>query len=140
VVDAILDLSRQVIAATLQADQELPSGSRFGGLRGGYAKLTPAAATLSGFSFVEGVRLSGRFAIKDGELQPATIRVYGSQAARGTVRFDTGRHVAGILGGRRFDLSLTRVRVSRAGEGAGWPARSLSFPLAPLVERPSARG
>jgi pimeloyl-ACP methyl ester carboxylesterase len=140
VVDAILDLSRQVIAATLQADQELPSGSSFGGLRGGYAKLTPSAAALRGFSFVAGVRLSGTFAIKDGELQPATIRVYGSEAARGTVRFDTGRHIAGILGGRRFELSLARVRVSRAGEGEGWPARALSFPLAPLVERPSARG
>src|SRR5207249_8574930 len=35
VLDTLIDLSRQVISATLQADQELPSGSSFGGLRGG---------------------------------------------------------------------------------------------------------
>jgi pimeloyl-ACP methyl ester carboxylesterase len=140
VVDAILDLSRLLIAATLQADQELPSGSSFGGLRGGYARLTSSAAILRGFSFVAGVRLSGTFPVRGGELQPATIRVYGSEAARGRVRFGAKRHVAGILGGRRFDLSLARVRVSRAGEREGWPARPRSFPLAPLVERAHTRG
>ena len=139
-VDAILDLSRQVVAATLEADQELPSGSSFGGLRGGYAKLTSSAATLRGFSFVAGVRLSGTFPIKGGELQPATLRVYGSEAAGGRVRFGAGRRVAGILGGRRFDLSLARVRISRAGEREAWPARPRSFPLAALVERPHVRG
>ena len=139
VVDAILDLSRQVVTATLQADQELPSGSSFGGLRGGYAKLTSSAAILRGFSFVAGVRLSGIFPVKGGELQPATIRVYGSEAARGRVRFGARRHIAGVLGGRHFDLSLARVRVSRAGERDAWPARPRSFPLGPLPERPPAR-
>jgi hypothetical protein len=129
-----------VIVATLQADQELPSGSSFGGLRGGYAKLTSSAATLRGFSFVPGVRLSGTFPVRGGELQPATLRVYGSQAARGRVRFRAGRRVAGILGGRRFDLSLARVRISRAGEREAWPARPPGFPLAALVERQHARG
>jgi pimeloyl-ACP methyl ester carboxylesterase len=140
VVDAILDLSRQVVAATLQADQELPSGSSFGGLRGGSAKLTSSAAILRGFSFVAGVRLSGTFPVRGGELQPATIRVYGSAAARGRVTFGGSRRIAGILGGRRFDLSLARVRISRAGEREGWPARVRGFPLGPLVERPNARG
>ena len=56
VLDAIVDLDRQVVAATLQAEQELPSGSSFGGLRGGFARLTASAATLRGFSFVSGVR------------------------------------------------------------------------------------
>ncbi len=40
VLDTILDLERQVVGATLQADQELPSGSSFGGLRGGFARIT----------------------------------------------------------------------------------------------------
>ena len=39
VLDTILDLNRQVVGATLQADAELPLGSSFGGLRGGYAQL-----------------------------------------------------------------------------------------------------
>ena len=60
VLDAIVDLNRQVIAATLQASSELPSGSSFGGLRGGYARLTTSAAILKHFSFVPGVELSGR--------------------------------------------------------------------------------
>ena len=42
VLDTILDLNRQVIGATLQANQALPSGSSFGGLRGGYAQLVAA--------------------------------------------------------------------------------------------------
>jgi pimeloyl-ACP methyl ester carboxylesterase len=140
VVDAIVDLSRLLVAATLQADQELPSGSSFGGLRGGYARLSSSAATLRGFSFVAGVRLSGTFPVKGGELQPATLRVYGSEAAHGRVRFGAGGHIAGVLGGRRFDLSLARARASRASEREGRPALPRSFPLAPLVERPHVRG
>ena len=65
VLDTLVDLNRQVIAATLQADAELPSGSRFGGLRGGYAKLTNTAATLRNFSFVPGVQLTATFPVRD---------------------------------------------------------------------------
>ncbi len=65
VLDAIVDLDRQVVAATLQVDEELPSGSSFGGLRGGYAKLTTRAAILNGFSFVPGVKLSGSFPVRE---------------------------------------------------------------------------
>jgi pimeloyl-ACP methyl ester carboxylesterase len=46
VLDTILDLNRQVIGATLQSNQELPSGSSFGGLRGGYAKLASSEGFL----------------------------------------------------------------------------------------------
>ena len=42
--DTIVDLSRQVVGATLQADAQLPTGSSFGGLRGGYATLTDRRA------------------------------------------------------------------------------------------------
>ena len=48
VLDTLVDLNRQVIGATLQADAELPSGSSFGGLRGGFARLTSSAAILKG--------------------------------------------------------------------------------------------
>ena len=46
--DTVLDLQRQVTAATLQADTELPVGSSFGGLRGGDARLEPSAVVLTG--------------------------------------------------------------------------------------------
>ncbi|HEY1451024.1 MAG TPA: alpha/beta hydrolase [Solirubrobacteraceae bacterium] len=138
VLDAIVDLDRQVVAATLQAEQELPSGSSFGGLRGGFARLTGSAATMKNFSFVSGVGLSGTFPIKNHELQPATIRIGGANAAAGTVRLSIDKRVSGMLGGKRFAVSLTKVKLSRTGSSGEWPTRA-SFPLPGLVAD-SARG
>jgi pimeloyl-ACP methyl ester carboxylesterase len=138
VLDAIVDLDRQVVAATLQAESELPNGSSFGGLRGGYARLTSAAATLKGFSFVNGVTLTGTFPVRNHELQPATIRISGSNAAHGTVRLSADKRVSGTLGGRRFNVSLAKVRLSRVGATGEWPTRPVQLPLAKLVgERPT---
>jgi hypothetical protein len=137
VLDAIVDLDRQVVAATLQAEQELPSGSSFGGLRGGYAKLTSSAATLRNFSFVAGVKLSGTFPVKNHELQPATIRISGAHAAPGSVRLSSDKRVTGTLGGRRFNVSLTKVKLSRTSAGESeWPKRA-RFPLPGLVREGS---
>ena len=60
VLDPLVDLNRQVIAATLQGNAELPSGSSFGGLRGGYARLTSSAASLTELRFVPGVSSARR--------------------------------------------------------------------------------
>jgi pimeloyl-ACP methyl ester carboxylesterase len=141
VLDAIVDLDRQVVAATLQAEQELPSGSSFGGLRGGYAKLTSTEAILRGFAFVKGVALSGTFPIENHELQPATIRVSGSSAAAGTVTLSANKRVSGVLGGRRFNVSLAKVKLSSTGGIGEWPSRTVDFPLPRLVAgtRPSPR-
>jgi pimeloyl-ACP methyl ester carboxylesterase len=136
VLDTILDLNRQVIGATLQANQELPSGSSFGGLRGGYARLGASSLRLHRFSFVPGVELSGSLPVKHGELQPATVQIGGSTAAAGTVRIGTGKRVSGDLGGRRFDVTLAAVKLSRAGAGEHeWPAVS-SLRLSGLAEIP----
>jgi pimeloyl-ACP methyl ester carboxylesterase len=133
VLDAIVDLDRQVVAATLQAEQELPSGSSFGGLRGGYARLTSTAATLRGFSFVSGVSLTGAFPVRNHQLQPATIRIGGSSAAHGTVTLAANKRVSGTLGGKRFNVSLTRVKLSRAGGPGDWPSGTVQLPLPGLV-------
>jgi len=123
VLDTLVDLNRQVIGATLQADAELPSGSSFGGLHGGDAELTSSAAILRGLSFVPGVELSGRFPVRHGVLQPSTIRISGSQAAPGSLRLGgSATHVTGTLGGRRFNLSLAKVKLSSVGVHE-WPAR-----------------
>lgn len=120
VLDTIVDLERQVIGATLQADQELPSGSSFGGLRGGYAQITSSALRLHGLSFVSGVRLTGNFAVSGGHLQPANLRVEGSQAAHGTIRIGTGSHVSGSLDGQHFNVDLAKVKLaSISGTDAG---------------------
>jgi pimeloyl-ACP methyl ester carboxylesterase len=124
VLDTLVDLNRQVIAATIQANEELPSGSSFGGLRGGYARLTTSAAILKDLSFVPGVQLTATFPVRDGELQAANIRVSGTEAARGTVRFGaSSQRITGTLAGTRFDVSLAKVKLSRAGAGE-WPSRT----------------
>jgi pimeloyl-ACP methyl ester carboxylesterase len=125
VLDTILDLERQVIGATLQANQELPSGSSFGGLKGGFAQITSSALRLHHFSFVNGVQISGTFPVKNGHLRPTDLYVEGSQAARGTVRVGASARVSGTLGGRRFSVSLAKVRLASVGATSfdGWPLR-----------------
>jgi pimeloyl-ACP methyl ester carboxylesterase len=127
VLDTIVDLERQVVGATLQAEQELPSGSSFGGLRGGYARITSTALHLHRLSFVNGVQLSGSFPVEHGHLRPAELRVEGPQAAPGTVHVGTSARVSGTLGGRHFDVNLAKVRLARAG-AADTTALSLTAP------------
>jgi pimeloyl-ACP methyl ester carboxylesterase len=144
VLDTIVDLNRQVIGATLQADTQLPSGSSFGGLRGGDAKLNPSRLQLSRFTFVPGVELSGTFPVRKGRLQPTSLRISGATAAGGTVRVGTGRRVTGTLDGKRFSVSIATVKLSRAEpNNPEWPdpewpvGRSLPgpavFPPEPLA-------
>jgi pimeloyl-ACP methyl ester carboxylesterase len=122
VLDTLVDLNRQVIAATLQANEELPSGSSFGGLRGGYAKITSSAAILHDFSFVPGVQLTATFPVRDSALQATDIRISGVEASHGTVRFGSGtENVTGKLGGKGFDVSLAKVKLARVDAGE-WPS------------------
>jgi pimeloyl-ACP methyl ester carboxylesterase len=139
VLDTIVDLNRQVVGATLQADAQLPSGSSFGGLRGGYAKLSASKVQLSRFTFVPGVELSGTFPVKNGLLQSTNLRIAGATAAHGTVRVGSGAQATGTLGGKRFDIDIAKVKLSRAGAGsaaagAEWPTGKVGFPLPGLVE------
>ena len=128
--DTILDLNRQVIGATLQANAELPIGSSFGGLHGGYARLEPSAVVLHDLSFVPGVRLSGVFPVKDGQLQTATIRISGSAAAPGCgpdrLEQDGQRHARRPALRREHRQGQARAR--RVGDGE-WPAGRVAFPL-----------
>jgi len=139
VLDALVDLNRLVTAATLQADQSLPSGSSFGGLHGGYARLTTTAVTLRDFTFVPGVELSGTFPVKNGQLQTATIRISGRDASGGTVRIGSGARVSGMLAGKRFDLDLAKVKLSSASGAGAWPAHRVTLPHPGLIEAPPSR-
>jgi pimeloyl-ACP methyl ester carboxylesterase len=134
VLDTILDLNRQVVGATLQANAELPVGSSFGGLHGGYARLETSKVLLHDLSFVAGVRLSGVFPVRDGQLQTATIRISGAAAAPGSVRVGTSKTVSGRLGGKRFDVDIAKVKLARTGSRDGeWPAGRVAFPLPGLA-------
>jgi pimeloyl-ACP methyl ester carboxylesterase len=133
VLDTIIDLNRQVIGATLQANQELPSGSSFGGLRGGDAKLNSSKLELNRFSFVPGVQLSGTFPVKKGVLQTTNLRISGSTASGGTVHVGTGKQVTGTLGGKRFDVNVSKVKLSRTGTASReWPA-GRSWTIGPVA-------
>lgn len=137
--ETILDLNREAIGATLQAAAQLPVGASFGGLHGGYARLEASSVRLHGFSFVPGVAVSGRFPVKSGRLQPATVRVSGASAAAGSVRIGNGNRASGTLGGRRFNVDIARVKLARAARAAAgteagrWPAGRVTFPLPALA-------
>ena len=121
VLDTLLDFNRQVIGATIEADEELPAGSSFGGLHGGYARLSPSAAVLHHLTFVPGVELTGTFPIHDGVLEPATIRIGGREASSGSVRLGRGlKRASGTLGGRHFSITTAKARLSAATDGQ-WP-------------------
>jgi pimeloyl-ACP methyl ester carboxylesterase len=132
ILDTMVDLSRQVIGATLQLEQELPSGSSFGGLHGGYARITSTALRLSHFSFVEGVQVTGTFTLRTGEIQPATVQISGSAAAHGTVRLGSSKSVSGILDGHRFHVSLATVKLAQRMP-RDWPTDPLRSRLAGLA-------
>lgn len=117
VLETIVDLERQLVGATLQAEQQLPSGSSFGGLRGGYARITASSLLLRRFSFVPGVQLTATFPIDKGKLRASEVRVEGTLAARGSVRIG-GPIVSGTLGGDRFRVNLARVRLAAVGAPA----------------------
>lgn len=133
--DTIVDLERQVVGARLQAEQELPSGSSFGGLHGGYARLSPTRLTLHGLSFVAGVQLTGTFAIHDGRLVRSPLRVQGPQAAHGTIQIGGSPLVTGTLGGVRVHIDLRKVRLARVAthSRASAPPLSLRFVRPPLA-------
>jgi pimeloyl-ACP methyl ester carboxylesterase len=124
VIDTLVDLNRQVIGATIEDNAELPSGSSFGGLHGGFARLTFGSVQLHRLSFVPGVTLTGKFPVRDGVLQGSTIRVGGRRGTAGFVRVGAQeRRVSGRLGGHRFSLSLAKVASARA-RAPQWPRLS----------------
>ncbi len=122
VLDTVVDLTRQVIGATIQLNAQLPSGSSFGGLRGGYARLTSSALVLRSYAFVPGVALTGTLPVHKGTLGPGTLRVSGREASGGSVLISAGaRRMTGTLGGRHFSIAIVKGRLAAAGS-AGWPS------------------
>jgi pimeloyl-ACP methyl ester carboxylesterase len=136
VLDTVLDLDRLIVAATLQAEQELPSGSRFGGLRGGYTALTSSAVRLARFSFVRGVALSGTWPIRNGKLELRPLRIEGDQAAHGSVLIHADHRVSGTLGGTSFNVAISTAVLARAAAGAHATAYWAS-PWSPAIGGPS---
>jgi pimeloyl-ACP methyl ester carboxylesterase len=73
---------------------------RFGGLRAGWARFAGGAATLSGYSYVPGVTVSGTIdASGDG-----LLHIGGASAAHGVLRHGSSDQLAGTLAGRHVHL------------------------------------
>jgi pimeloyl-ACP methyl ester carboxylesterase len=142
VIETMIDLDRQVIGATLQRQQRLPSGSSFGGLAGGFVRITTKAVRLHRFAFVPGVALTGVFPIRDGEVSPGTVTIGGAAAAHGHVRIGAGERIAGVLGGRRFLVNAGSASTAAAGHRRRWTGlavnllpHGIDFPLGPLARQ-----
>lgn len=119
---------------------------RTGGLRGGWAAVSPRRVRLQGYSYVPGVSLSGWTGYEQLEL-----RVSGRAAAAGALRLQNGEHLVGELDGEPIDIplrslsnaalqtaALTRAaRVARAKPAAALLSRLAADPgaraLAQLV-------
>jgi pimeloyl-ACP methyl ester carboxylesterase len=135
--ETILDLERQVVGATLQAEQQLPSGASFGGLRGGYARISATSLRLHRLSFVPGVELTATFQIAKGKLQPSVVHVEGTLASRGSLRIGNPI-VTGTLGGEHLRVDLAKVRLASTSASATRTSSArlgLDFPLPALVGR-----
>jgi len=118
-IDTLRDLRQQILAATIEAGARLPNGSAFGGLHGGYARISSTSVTLQGLTFVPGVKLTGTFPVRRHELATSTIHIAGSRAAQGVVRFGSAStRASGMLGGHRFSVTIARGRLAGAAQ---WP-------------------
>jgi len=79
-----------------------------GGLRGGSWAIRGDRLVLDHYEAVRGVTLTG------GGSDRITLRVAGSQAARGTVTLRAGGRLSGTLGGRRISLTLGAPDIAAA--------------------------
>jgi pimeloyl-ACP methyl ester carboxylesterase len=136
---SIVDLRRTVIELALDFS-ELPVGARFGGLRGGTARITKTGAVLDHFAYVPGVTLTGLLPtgiLLKNKGASASLTVGGSAAAGGHVRVASGGRISGALGGERFHTNVSnQVKIasadSQAPEALG-AAASYAFPLPALA-------
>ncbi|HEX3517574.1 MAG TPA: alpha/beta fold hydrolase [Solirubrobacteraceae bacterium] len=136
-VDSIRDLERSIVLVGIGSGS-IPVGARFGGLRGGDARVTKSTVVLSHYSYVPGVQLSGTISINlllKSKGPSATVGVTGSSAAAGQVRISTAHRFSGVLGGRGFSVHLTATTasVSAPGGEAEWSAPSAALHLPALA-------
>jgi pimeloyl-ACP methyl ester carboxylesterase len=102
---------------------------RTGGLRGGWAALSPRRVRLHDYSYVPGVSLSGWTGYEQLEL-----RVSGRAAADGVLALQSGEHLIGELNGEAIDIPLGHL-----GKAAGQSAElARAQPPAGFVSRLAA--
>ncbi len=129
------DLVRQLAIAIGESgglEAAAHSVVRTGGLRGGWATLSPRRVRLQGYSYVPGVSLSGWTGFEQLELH-----VSGRAAADGVLALQGGEHLIGELDGEAIDIPLASLtKAARQSAELARAARSQSS--AGLVSRLAA--
>jgi pimeloyl-ACP methyl ester carboxylesterase len=138
----VRDLERTIVVLGISFG-EIPVGARFGGLRGGDAKVTKTGVVLDRYSYISGVQLSGQIPIElllKAKGPAGNLTVAGGGAASGHVRLSTGHRISGVLGGRGFAVRISartaRSATSASSASAEWPAPAILPPLPPLARLP----
>jgi pimeloyl-ACP methyl ester carboxylesterase len=105
------------------------SGLGVGGLRAGRARFVEGALVLHGYSFIPGLTLSGSI-----KTEIADLKVGGTKAAHGILRFGRGHSLVGRLGGHNVDLPASSGATA-AIVGADATASSNRDPARPVLDR-----
>ena len=136
-VKTIRELERTIVVLGISFGQ-VPVGARFGGLRGGDARITKSTVIFDRYSYIPGVTLSGTVPLNlllKSKGPSGTLAVSGSSAASGHVRLSIGHRFSGVLGGHSFAVRVSaRIAAARGAHEGEWPA--LLPPLPALARLP----
>ncbi len=105
------------------------SGSRVGGLRGGFSRLSGSTIKLVNVTYVPGVTVSGKISAKS---LSGKVTVTGRSAAHGTLHFAASGAVDGTLDGKPFHARPKGARAARAAAPTlvHWPSLAGPLPFA----------
>jgi pimeloyl-ACP methyl ester carboxylesterase len=123
VAETLDDIRRHFIGDAVAAGHSPRSGSRVGGLRGGFARITKSGIVLKRIAYVPHVAVSGLYHLATNST--TTLTVTGRGAPNGKLTFHGDGSVTGRLGGKRLNLHAS---AARAAEQRDWPLRLPPFP------------
>ena len=125
VLETMVDLDRQVIGATLQANAELPERLELWRSARRLCEADEEDGRATPLLLLPGVQLSGVLPVNKGEVGSASMTITGQAAADGHVSIG-GAKASGVLGGRRFVVKpepRPHLR-GQTGHGSGRRSRS----------------
>jgi pimeloyl-ACP methyl ester carboxylesterase len=130
--ETIVDEFRMLLTDAITVDHAPDDGSRVGGLRGGFSRLTPSGLQLVGVSYVPGLKVSGTVSVRT---LAGTVTVTGTTGAHGKLKFSSSGAVSGTLDGQPFHATPhAAARAARATTPvAGWPSLTGPLPV-PLAQ------
>jgi pimeloyl-ACP methyl ester carboxylesterase len=123
VAETLDDVRRHFIGDAVAAGHSPRSGSRVGGLRGGYARYTNSGIVLKRTAYVPRIEVSGLYRLAQNS--SSTLTVSGRGAPNGRLTFHGDGRVTGRLGGHKVQLAASAARFKPQRV---WPLRLPPFP------------